>query len=85
MMERKQITFDTFIRGIMAAVIIVGIVMLLNRLSGVLVPFFLAWLVSYLLFPLVKFFQYPADCTTASPPFWCRSSSLGRCSPASSG
>ncbi|MBR6867943.1 MAG: AI-2E family transporter [Prevotella sp.] len=57
-MERKQITFDTFIRGIMAAVIIVGIVMLLNRLSGVLVPFFLAWLVSYLLFPLVKFFQY---------------------------
>lgn len=57
-MERKQITFDTFIRSIMGAVIVVGIVMLLNRLSGVLVPFFLAWLVSYLLFPLVKFFQY---------------------------
>lgn len=57
-MERKPITFDTFIRGIMAAVIVVGIVMLLNRLSGVLVPFFLAWLLSYLLFPLVKFFQY---------------------------
>ena len=57
-MERKQITFDTFIRGIMTAVIVVGIVMLLNRLSGVLVPFFLAWLIAYLLFPLVKFFQY---------------------------
>jgi predicted PurR-regulated permease PerM len=57
-MERKPITFDTFIRGVMAAVIVVGIVMLLNRLSSVLVPFFLAWLVAYLLFPLVKFFQY---------------------------
>ena len=57
-MERKQITFDTFIRGVLTAAVVVGIVMLLNRLSGVLVPFFLAWLASYLLFPLVKFFQY---------------------------
>ena len=57
-MERKQITFDTFIRSVTAAIVVVGIVMLLNRLSGVLVPFFLAWLVAYLLFPLVKFFQY---------------------------
>ena len=57
-MERKQITFDTFIRGIIGVIIVVGIVMLLNRLSGVLVPFFLAWLIAYLLFPLVRFFQY---------------------------
>jgi predicted PurR-regulated permease PerM len=27
-------------------------------LSGVLLPFFLAWLISYILFPLVKFYQY---------------------------
>ena len=32
--------------------------MLLHRLSGVLLPFFLAWLISYILFPMVKFFQY---------------------------
>ena len=57
-MERKQITFDTFVRGVLAVMVVVGIVMLLNRLSGVLVPFFLAWLLSYLLFPLVRFFQY---------------------------
>ena len=57
-MEPKKITFDSFIRSIMAVIIVVGIVMLLNRLSGVLLPFFLAWLISYLLFPLVKFFQY---------------------------
>jgi predicted PurR-regulated permease PerM len=42
----------------MAVIIVVGIVMLLNRLSSVLLPFFLAWLISYILFPLVKFFQY---------------------------
>lgn len=58
MMERKQITFDTFVRGILTVALVVGIVMLLGRLSGVLVPFFLAWLLAYLLFPLVKFFQY---------------------------
>ena len=39
-MERKQITFDTFVRGMLAVILVVGIVMLLNRLSGVLVPFF---------------------------------------------
>ncbi len=57
-MERKQITFDTFVRGVLAVIVVVGIVMLLNRLSGVLLPFFLAWLAAYLLFPLVKFFQF---------------------------
>ncbi|MBR1395722.1 MAG: AI-2E family transporter [Prevotella sp.] len=57
-MERKQITFDTFVRGVLGVIIVVGIVMLLNRLSGVLLPFFLAWLLAYLLFPMVRFFQY---------------------------
>lgn len=56
--EKGQITFDSFVRGAIGVLILVGIVMLLNRLSSVLVPFFLAWLISYLLFPLVKFFQY---------------------------
>lgn len=58
MEQKKTITFDNFIRGIIAVIIVVGIIMLLNRLSGVLLPFFLAWLIAYLLFPLVKFFQY---------------------------
>lgn len=57
-MERKQITFDTFVRGFITVIITVGVVWLLGRLSGVLLPFFLAWLIAYLLFPLVKFFQY---------------------------
>lgn len=54
----NKITFDTFVRGLMAVIIAVLIVMLLNRLSGVLTPFFLSWLIAYLMFPLVKFFQY---------------------------
>lgn len=58
MTERKQITFDTFVRGILAALVVVAVLVLLNRLSGVLTPFFLAWLIAYLIFPLVKFFQY---------------------------
>ena len=54
----NKFTFDNVVRGILWAVIITGLVMLLNRLSSVLVPFFLAWLIAYMLFPLVKFFQY---------------------------
>ena len=57
-MEQKKITFDSFIRTITWVAAAVGIIMLLNYLSGVLLPFFLAWLISYILFPLVKFFQY---------------------------
>lgn len=57
-MERKQITFDRFVRGAMAAMLVAGILYLLNILSGVLTPFFVAWLIAYLLFPLVRFFQY---------------------------
>ena len=57
-MEPKKITFDSFVRGVLSVIVVVGIVMLLNHLSAVLLPFFLAWLIAYLLFPLVKFFQY---------------------------
>lgn len=57
-MEQKKITFDSFVRGFLSVIAIIAIIMLLNRLSNVLLPFFLAWLAAYLLFPLVKFFQY---------------------------
>ncbi|MDO4186477.1 MAG: AI-2E family transporter [Bacteroidales bacterium] len=57
-MEHKKITFDLFIRGVMGLAVVIGFLMLLYRLSSVLVPFFLAWLIAYLMFPMVKFFQY---------------------------
>ena len=56
--NQKKITFDTFIRGTLVAMGVVGILMLINRLSGVLLPFFVAWVISYLIYPLVKFIQY---------------------------
>ncbi len=57
-MERKKITFDSFIRGILVAVIIIGVLMLFKRLSSVLLPFFVAWVLAYLIYPFVTFFQY---------------------------
>ncbi len=57
-MERKKITFDSFIRCIFIVAIIIGALMLFERLSGVLLPFFIAWLIAYLIYPLVTFFQY---------------------------
>ena len=57
-MERKKITFDSFIRAVILGAIIIGVLMLLKRLSGVLLPFFLAWLIAYLIYPLVRFFQH---------------------------
>lgn len=57
-MERKKITFDSFIRAVIFGAIIIGVLMLLKRLSGVLLPFFLAWLIAYLIYPLVSFFQH---------------------------
>lgn len=57
-MERKKITFDSFIRAVILGAIIIGVLILLKRLSGVLLPFFLAWLIAYLIYPLVSFFQH---------------------------
>ena len=48
-MERKKITFDSFIRGTICCVLIIGLLMLVERLSGVLLPFFLAWLIAYMI------------------------------------
>lgn len=57
-MEQKKITFDSFIRNLMWILIVTAIIWLMGFLSNVLLPFFLAWLIAYLLFPLVKFFQF---------------------------
>ena len=58
MMLEKKITFDSFIRGIISVLIIIGVLYLVNYLSGVLLPFFVAWLIAYMTYPMVTFFQY---------------------------
>jgi predicted PurR-regulated permease PerM len=54
----KEITFDRFIRGLIAIAGCVIAYLLISRLSGALLPFLIAWLFCYLVYPIVKFFQY---------------------------
>ena len=57
-MLKQPITFDSFIRGLIVVAAIFCAGMLINRLSSVLLPFFIAWLLAYLMYPFVKFLQY---------------------------
>lgn len=57
MLPQKKITFDSFIRGVLSGTVIIATLYLLNRLSGVLLPFFIAWLIAYLTYPMVIFYQ----------------------------
>ncbi len=51
-------TFDRVVRLIIALAMIIALALLVNRLSGVLLPFLIGWLLAYLIHPLVKFVQY---------------------------
>ena len=53
----KEITFDKFIRWAGITLLVVGILLLMNYLSHVLLPFFIAWFLAYLIYPIVKFVQ----------------------------
>jgi len=50
-------TFDKVIRMIIGALVIAGLVLLVRHLSNVLIPFFIAVLLAYLIDPLVCFVQ----------------------------
>ncbi len=56
-MER-QFTLDKVIRYVGIAAIVIVAFVIVRHLSGVLLPFFLAWFIAYLLYPIVKFVQY---------------------------
>lgn len=53
----KEINFDRFIRGLIALVLLCCAYLLIDTLSGVLIPFFVAWAIAYMLQPVVVFFQ----------------------------
>ncbi len=55
---RQTITFDKFIRWALIAFAVLTVGFIINALSEVLLPFFIAWLLAYLLYPIVKFVQY---------------------------
>ena len=53
-MTEKTITFDRVVRWVGIGLLIISILLLLNHLSHVLLPFFVAWFFAYLLYPMVK-------------------------------
>lgn len=53
----QKITFDKFIRWTITAVIVVAVVLAIDYLSAVLLPFAIAWFIAYLMYPLVIFFE----------------------------
>jgi len=57
-MYDKPITFDTFVRWLGYGLLTVAVIVLINYLGSVLLPFAAAWLLAYLLYPTVKFVQY---------------------------
>lgn len=57
-MKKREITFDTFARALFFAGALVAGYFLIRYLWPVLLPFFIAWMLAYMLFPVVKFFQY---------------------------
>lgn len=55
---QEKITFDKFIRWAGVGALILFVLVAVNYLSNVLLPFFVAWLLAYLLYPVVRFVQY---------------------------
>ena len=55
---QEKITFDIFIRKAAIVLLVVLVLLTMNYLSGVLLPFFVACLFAYLLYPIVRFVQY---------------------------
>ena len=50
-------TFDRTVRIVGALLIITALILLINRLSSVLLPFFIAWFIAYMMNPLVNVIQ----------------------------
>lgn len=56
-MFSREINFDRFVRGALFLAILGLVCYLINYLSSILIPFFVAWLLAYMLYPLVLFFE----------------------------
>ncbi|MFI3324498.1 MAG: AI-2E family transporter [Rikenellaceae bacterium] len=54
---QRPYTFDRVIRIVFTVVAIIGVFFILDRLKGALLPFFVAWLLAYLINPIVVFYQ----------------------------
>lgn len=57
-MKQNEMTLGRFLRIVVAIVVVAISYFVLDSLSGVLLPFAVAWLLAYLIHPLVNFVQY---------------------------
>ena len=55
---KKPYTFDRVVRILIGIAVLVVAFLLIRRLSTVLLPFVIGWLLAYILNPIVEFFQY---------------------------
>ena len=55
--KQNEITVGRFLRIVLVAIALVAAYFVVNSLSGVLLPFAIAWLLAYMLNPLVNFVQ----------------------------
>lgn len=58
MLRTTKYDLDTITRGVITLAILAGLYLLIHRLSGVLLPFLISWVIAYMLDPIVRFFQY---------------------------
>lgn len=56
-MNSKPYTFDRVVRMLIGLAVIVALAWLVSKLSTVLLPFAIGWLLAYLFYPVVQFFQ----------------------------
>ena len=57
-MKYQEVTLGRFLRIILVLLVVAISYFVLNSLSSVLLPFAVAWLLAYLLYPMVRFVQY---------------------------
>ncbi|MBQ8727372.1 MAG: AI-2E family transporter [Oscillospiraceae bacterium] len=57
-MKYQEVTLGRFLRIILVMLVVAISYFVLNSLSSVLLPFAVAWLLAYLLYPMVRFVQY---------------------------
>lgn len=56
-MTEKKITLDQIVRWTIITIITVIVLLIMDYLSTVLLPFFIAWGLAYLLYPIVRFIE----------------------------
>ena len=56
--KQQQFDRDTIIRGVITIAVLAALYLLIRRLSGVLLPFLVSFVIAYMLEPIVRFFQY---------------------------